>query len=210
MTTPENPSPGKTFVFVVDDDASVRKGLKRLLQLAGYAVETFASATEFLAHSPAERPACLLLDVRLPDMDGLELQELLASEKDDLPVVFMTGHGDIPMSVRAMKAGAVDFITKPLMKESLLPAIETALAKSREVLLQGSRLNFVKQRLATLTQREKDVLALVVLGRLNKQIAAELGISEKTVKFFRGRVMHKLEANSVPDLVRMTMDLHFE
>ena len=198
MTTPE------TTVYVVDDDASVLKSLTRLLRAARYKVQTFSSGRDFLAQPLTTGPACLVLDVRMPGITGLELQEALAARPRPLPIVFISGHGDIPMSVRAMKAGAVDFLTKPYGANDLLDAVRRAIDK--DVSDQGDRVRAleIQQRLTNLTRREAEVFGLVVTGRLNKQIAWELGISEKTVKVHRARVMEKMRAESVADLVRMS------
>jgi FixJ family two-component response regulator len=188
-------------VWVVDDDASVRRALERLLRAGGHHTETFASASEFLQHvhrTGRDGPGCLVLDVQLPELNGLELQAELAIAGLDLPIVFITGHGDIPMSVRAMKAGAVDFLPKPVAADALLHAVEQALARAAE---QADH-DEARRRLQTLTPRESEVLALVTAGRLNKQIAAQLGISLKTVKVHRARAMEKLGAASVAEAVR--------
>ena len=190
-------------VFVVDDDASVRKSLVRLLKSAGYAAESFASAAEFLHRQPCDEPGCVVLDVRMPGMDGLGLQEHLARRDCPLPIVFISGHGDIPMSVRAMKAGAVDFITKPFRDEALLSAVEESLAKCREAWQQRAEVAVVRERLATLTPRELQVLHHVLRGQMNKQIAADLGTVEKTVKIQRGRLMQKMQAASLAHLLSM-------
>jgi FixJ family two-component response regulator len=190
-------------VFVVDDDAAVRRSLARLLGSAGLRAETFASAQEFLARPEADGPACLVLDVRMPGLSGLDLQERLGSRVGVLPIVFMTGHGTVPMSVRAMKAGASDFLQKPFDDQALLDAVEGALDRSRAARERRGRRNEVLARLETLTPREREVFDGVVRGLLNKQIAAELGSAEKTVKIHRGRVMQKMDAGSVADLVRM-------
>ncbi len=190
-------------IFVVDDDASVRKSLQRLLTVCGYRVQTFASAREFLQARPGDTPACLVLDIRLSGLNGLELQQALAAAGRALPIVFITGHGDIPMSVQAMKAGAVDFLPKPFTEQALLGAIEEALAKSRREGAAHSELAGIKARLATLSPREAEVFRQVVAGRLNKEIAAEFGIAEQTVKIHRGRVMDKLQVQSVADLARL-------
>ncbi len=192
----------KAVVYVVDDDPSVRKSLSRLLESAGHAVQLFASAQEFLRQTPVERPACLSLDVSMPGLSGLQLQETLAEKRSSLPIIFITGHGDIPTSVRAMKTGAVDFLPKPVGDVTLLKAVEDALRKSRIEHAVRAEVAEAKRLLATLTPREVEVLSQVVAGRLNRQIGVELGISEKTVKVHRGRVMEKLGVWSVADLVR--------
>ncbi len=191
-------------VFVVDDDPSVLKSLRRLLAVCGFQVETFSSAQEFLTNYHDNVPGCLVLDIRLPGLDGLELQRTLADRGHSLPIIFITGHGDIPMSVQAMKAGAVDFLPKPFDDQSLIKAIEQALDKSRSDNAVRSELASIRKRLATLTPREIDVLKSVVAGKLNREIAADLGIAEKTVKVHRGRVMQKLRARSVAELVRIS------
>jgi len=191
------------IIFVVDDDASVRKALQRLLVSAGLSVEAFASAQEFLAHPRQDGPSCLVLDVRLPGPSGLDLQAQLAAANLRLPIIFITGHGDVPMSVRAMKAGAIDFLPKPFNDQDLLNAIQLALERDRKAKQQQAELAEIQQRVDTLTPREREVFALVVTGLLNKQIAAELGASEKTIKVHRARVMEKMHADSLADLVRL-------
>jgi RNA polymerase sigma factor (sigma-70 family) len=191
------------IIFVVDDDASVRKALQRLLAAAGLSVEAFVSAQEFLAHPRPDGPSCLVLDVRLPGSSGLDLQAQLAAANLRLPIIFITGHGDVPMSVRAMKAGAIDFLTKPFNDQDLLNAIQLALERDRKAKQQQAELAEIQQRVDTLTPREREVFALVVTGLLNKQIAAELGTSEKTIKVHRARVMEKMQADSLADLVRL-------
>lgn len=197
----------KPIVFVVDDDAWVRESLETLLEDEGWQPETFASAQEFLGRPRASTPSCLVLDVSLPGLSGLELQKRLA-ERTDMPIIFVTGHGDIPMSVGAMKAGAVEFLTKPFSDEVLLTAIRQALERSRIALAREAELRELRDHYASLTPRERDVMALVVSGLLNKQVAGELGITESTVKAHRGQVMQKMKANSVADLVKMTARLH--
>ena len=190
-------------VYVVDDDASMRKSLRRLLGTAGYQVETFASADEFLAHAPSSEPGCLLLDLKMPGRSGLELQDALVAARKLIPIVFVTGHGDVATSVRAMKGGAVDFLTKPYSPDELLEAVGRAMAKDKRDRREQAQLTELEGRARALTQREGEVLRLVVRGLLNKQVAAELGISEKTVKVHRARVMDKMGADSMADLVRM-------
>ena len=191
------------MVFVVDDEPSVRRSLTRLLASAGYSVEAFASAREFLARERYAGPCCLVLDVRMPDLSGLELQETLEATGRRMSIVFVTGHVDVPMSVKAMKDGAVDLLTKPFDAQDLLDAIRRALAKDAAELGTGSRLNDIQERVKTLTPRERDVFALVVTGARNRQIASDLGIGEKTVKVHRARVMEKMRAGCVAELVRL-------
>jgi FixJ family two-component response regulator len=191
------------LVFVVDDDPSVRRSVTRLLESSGYAVEAFASAREFLARSPHPGPCCLVLDVRMPGLTGLELQERLVAGGRRMSIVFVTGHVDVPKSVEAMKGGAVDLLTKPVDARDLLAAVQRCMAKSAQELTAEARLTEVQQRVKTLTAREMEVFALVVTGMLNKQIAAALGIGEKTVKVHRARVMEKMRAGSVAELVRL-------
>ncbi len=191
-------------VFVVDDDFSVRKGLKRLLKSAEYSVEAFSSAEEFLAYdSDCDEPACLVLDVQMPGLNGLDLQENLVSRDYTMPIIFITGQGDIPTSVRAMKKGAVEFLTKPFDEKALLDAVQEALQKDLQTRTVLSEQENIRQRLATLTPREHEILTYVIAGLLNKQIAYALDISEKTVKVHRGRVMEKTGAGSVAELVRL-------
>ena len=193
----------KPIVFVVDDDISVRESLELLIGSAGWRPETCASAQEFLARPRALVPSCLVLDVSLPGLNGLDLQRRVAAERPDMPIIFITGHGDVPMTVRAMKAGAVEFLTKPFGDEVLLGAIRHAIERSRAALDREAELRALQDCYASLTPRERQVMALVVAGRLNKQVGGELGISEITVKAHRGQVMQKMKANSVADLVKM-------
>ena len=191
------------LVFIVDDDDSVRKSLSRVVTAAGYAVEVFASAHEFLACPPSTGPCCLVLDVRMPGVTGLDLQKTLAGTVHRIPIVFVAGHGDISMSVTALKGGAVDFLTKPSDKKALLDAIARALAKDTHDRATEARIGDIKGRAKLLTPRERQVFALVVTGMLNKQIASELGVVEKTVKVHRAGVMEKMRAGSVAELVRL-------
>jgi FixJ family two-component response regulator len=190
-------------VFVVDDDASVRKSLTRLISEAGYTVQTFASAREFLARTPSAGPSCVVLDVRMPGLTGLDLQQTLAGAAHEIPIIFITGHGDISMSVKAMKAGAVDFLTKPFAGKDLLEAIQRAVTKDSQDIRAEARTDDIRERVKLLTPRESQVFALVVTGMLNKQIAAELGVGEKTIKVHRARVMEKMRAGSLAELVRL-------
>jgi len=194
---------GVPTIFVVDDDPAVLKSLGRLLRSAGLHVETCNSPQDFLArHNPA-LPGCLVLDVAMPGLNGLEVQQALAAIGDERPIVFLTGHGDIPTSVEAMKRGAVDFLTKPVNAEDLLKAIHSAIVKDSVRRLERDEVEEFKQRLATLTPREREVLPYVISGRLNKQIAGELGTAEKTIKVHRARVMEKMKVQSVAELVRL-------
>jgi RNA polymerase sigma factor (sigma-70 family) len=194
-------------VFVVDDDPSVRKSLTRVIESAGYRVEAFSSARDFLKATPASGPCCLVLDVRMPGMTGLDLQKTLAQAVHRIPVVFVSGHGDVPMSVKAMRAGAVDFLTKPFAARDLLAAIRRAVDKDVRDLGTEAHVRSIDARLETLSPRERQVFALVVTGMLNKQIAAQLGIVEKTVKVHRARVMQKMQAGSLAELVRLADDV---
>ena len=200
--------PASPIVFVVDDDISVRESLELLIQNEGWQPKTFASALEFLDCPRVVVPSYLVLDLSLHGLDGLELQKRVAVERTDLPIIFITGSGDIPKSVQAMKAGAVEFLTKPLNDEVLLTAIQRALERSRLALAQEAEMRELRGRYASLTPREREVMALVVSGLLNKQVGGELGISEKTVKAHRGQVMQRMKANSVADLVKMAEKLH--
>jgi FixJ family two-component response regulator len=191
------------IVFVVDDDESVRDAVKRLIASVGLRVETFGSTREFLGGKRPDAPACLVLDVRLPDTSGLELQRDLAEANIHIPIIFITGHADVPMTVRAMKAGAVEFLTKPFRGQELLDAVQEAIAKDRLARTEQAHMTLLRTRYDSLTAREKEVLKLVASGLLNKQIGAELGTSELTIKTHRGRVMQKMEAESLADLVRM-------
>jgi len=193
----------KPIVFVVDDDVSVRESLELLTQNQGWKPETFGSAQEFLNRPQVRVPSCLLLDISLPGLNGLELQKRVAAERADMPIIFITGCGDIPKTVQAMKAGAVEFLTKPFKDEVLLTAIRQALQRSRLALAQEAEMQKLRDRYALLTVREREVMGLVVAGLLNKQVGGELGISEITVKAHRGQVMHKMKANSVAELVKM-------
>jgi FixJ family two-component response regulator len=191
------------IVFVVDDDISVREALELLIRCEGWQPETFAAAQEFLDRPRALVPSCLVLDISLPGLNGLDLQHRVVVERTDMPIIFITGHGDIPTTVQAMKAGAVEFLTKPFTDEALLSAIRQALERSRLILGQEATMLALRDCYSSLTLRERQVMALVVTGLLNKQIGGELGISEITVKAHRGKVMQKMRASSLPDLVKM-------
>ncbi len=198
---------GGPIVFVVDDDISVRESVELLIRCEGWQPETFASAQEFLTRPRALVPSCLVLDFSLPGLNGLELQKRVAVERSDMPIIFITGYGDVPITVQAMKAGAVEFLTKPFSDDVLVSAIRAALERSRVALSQQAEIRALRDRYASLTRRERQVMALVVSGLLNKQIGGELGISEITVKAHRGKVMQKMKADSLADLVRMAAKL---
>jgi FixJ family two-component response regulator len=195
------------IVFVVDDDVSVRESLELLIRCDGWQPETFASAQEFLDYPRVLVPNCLVLDVSLPGLNGLDLQRLVAGDRTDMPIIFITGHGDVPMTVQAMKAGAVEFLTKPFNDAVLVSAIRAALERSRVARSREAEMRVLRDRYASLSQRERQVMALVVSGLLNKQIGGELGISEITVKAHRGKVMQKMKADSLADLVKMATRL---
>jgi FixJ family two-component response regulator len=195
------------IVFVVDDDVSVRESLEALIRFAGWQPKTFATAQEFLTHPPVFAPNCLVLDVSLPDLSGLDLQKRIGVERADMPIIFITGYGDVPMSVQAIKAGAVEFLTKPFGEEVLLSAIGQAIERSRTTLGQSVETQALRDDYGSLSRREREVMALVVCGLMNKQVGFELGISEITVKAHRGQVMRKMKARSLPDLVNMNAKL---
>jgi len=200
----------RPLVVVVDDDISTREGLAALLETTGCLVRCFESATSFLAWDAPAVPSCLLLDVSLPDLDGLELQARIGDDRPEMPIIFITGHGDIPMTVRAMRAGAVEFLTKPLGEDALLNAVDRAIEQSRTALEEKTDVDGLRLCHAALSPREKQVMALVVTGLLNKQVGWELGISEITVKAHRGRVMEKMKARSFADLVKMSARLELD
>ena len=207
MTLAATKSQEQPIVFVVDDDVSVRESLELLISFAGWQPKTFASAEEFLAHPRALTPSCLVLDVSLPEINGLELQKLIAPDRVDMPVIFITGHGDVPMTVQAMKGGAVEFLTKPFDDEVLLSAIRHAIKRSAAVLDDQAEIGALRHRFESLTPREEDVMRCVVAGMLNKQIGLKLGISEITVKAHRGKMMQKMKAESLADLVKTAVRL---
>jgi FixJ family two-component response regulator len=194
-------------VFIVDDDLSVRRSTERLVQATGLKVQTFTSAKEFLKNARFEGPACLVLDVRMPGLSGMDLQQELTQSGIQIPIIFITGHGDIPMSVRAMKAGAVEFLTKPFRSRGLLDAIRAALERDRSAHKERSETGELRQRYEQLTPREREVMVLVAAGLLNKQVAGELATTERTIKFHRAHIMQKMHAESLADLVRMTEKL---
>jgi FixJ family two-component response regulator len=195
------------IVFIVDDDISIRESLELLVASAGWTPEMFGSAREFLARPRPLVPCCLILDVSLPDLNGLDLQHRIAADRADMPIIFITGHGDVPMSVRAMKAGAVEFLTKPFSDDVLLAAVRGAIDRSRASFEREAEIQPVRDGYASLSRREREVMTLVVAGMLNKQVGGELGISEITVKAHRGQVMRKMKAASLPDLVTMAARL---
>jgi FixJ family two-component response regulator len=204
MPAPPEPTP---TVFIVDDDAFIREALETLVEAAGWTARAFASADMFLACQPAKGPSCLVLDVEMPGLSGLDLQARIADDRADMPIIFITGHGDIPMSVRAIKAGAAEFLTKPFAEQVLLEAIGSALDRSRGLAGDLAAFREIRDRYATLSPREREVMGLVVSGLMNKQVGGKLGITEITVKKHRGRVMEKMRARSLADLVKISASL---
>jgi FixJ family two-component response regulator len=202
-----SPAPVQPVVFVVDDDVSVRESLELLIRTAGWEPETFESAQAFLERPRPMVPSCVILDVAMPGLNGLDLQKRIATDRPDMPIIFLTGYGDVPMTVQAMKAGAVEFLTKPFSDAVLLDAIAAAVDRSRAARQQQAQLDALRERYESLSRREREVMALVVAGLLNKQVGGELGISEITVKAHRGSVMRKMQAGSLPDLVTMSARL---
>lgn len=207
VSTQPSGSSAMPIVFVVDDDVSVRESLELLIHAAGWRVETFASASAFLTNPRVAVPCCLVLDVSLPDLNGLELQKRIAGDRSEMPIIFITGYGDVPMTVRAMKAGAVEFLTKPFSDDVLLGAIAGAIERSRAALRHETEMHEIRERYASLTRREREVMALVVSGKLNKQVGGDLHIREITVKTHRGSVMRKMKADSLAELVTMASRL---
>jgi FixJ family two-component response regulator len=203
----QNLRESRPVIAIVDDDPSVREGLKSLIRSAGWSVETFASAQEFLARPRTKAPSCLILDLQLPDLSGLDLQKRMAATDLEIPIVFLTGHGDIPASVQAMKAGALEFLTKPVDEQDLLRAIQEAIDRDRSTRQQLADMHELRSRHDSLTAREREVMQHVISGLLNKQVAAELNITEFTVKIHRGQVMRKMHADSLADLVRKAESL---
>ena len=208
MKSANTPPDATPVVFVVDDDVSTRDSLELLIRSQGWQPQTFTCAQEFLACPRVLAPSCLILDVYLPDLNGLDLQTRVAADRRDMPIIFITGYGDIPMSVQAMKAGAVEFLTKPFGDDLLLRAIRSAIARSHAALSQEADIRALRDSYDSLSRREREVMVLVVTGKLNKQVGGELGISEITVKAHRGRVMRKMKAGSLPELVNMAARLH--
>jgi FixJ family two-component response regulator len=208
MKSASTPPDATPVVFVVDDDFSTRDSLELLIRSQGWQPQTFTCAREFLACPRVLAPSCLILDVYLPDLNGLDLQTRVAADRRDMPIIFITGYGDIPMSVQAMKAGAVEFLTKPFGDDLLLSAIRSAIARSHAALSQEADIRALRDSYDSLSRREREVMALVITGKLNKQVGGELGISEITVKAHRGRVMRKMKAASLPALVNMAARLH--